>query len=48
MTNAGLHIRLYLKAVNPVSEADDNADGTSQEYYGVLDCASYIASDGYS
>ena len=46
MTNAGLHIRLYLKAVNPVSEADDNSDGTSQEYYGVLGCASYIASDG--
>ncbi|KAK4139209.1 uncharacterized protein C8A04DRAFT_16064 [Dichotomopilus funicola] len=46
MTNAGLHIRLFLKAINPTSGAHDKADETSQGYYGVLACAPYVTADG--
>jgi ankyrin repeat protein len=47
MTNAGLHIRMYLMPLGLMSNAGNNTDAQhSQEYYAVLDCASYMGSDG--
>ncbi|KAH6612868.1 hypothetical protein B0J18DRAFT_69947 [Chaetomium sp. MPI-SDFR-AT-0129] len=47
MTNAGLHVRLLLKTIDPVGGLDKKIDETSREVYGVLGCAPYIM-DGVS